>query len=126
MIRESDTTARNGLLNSLQLSQDKEFDKVIHFQLSRRQTKEVKTNPNIRLLSSISKFDKLPPHQKTLYPMSLRVVRIKIGEERYESLVTKLNDIDQEVLLFLFLFHHNIIWYGSIILTSNNRFTIDR
>lgn len=90
VIRESDTTARNGLLNSLQLSQDKEFDKVIHFQLSRRQTKEVKTNPNIRLLSSTSKFDKLPPHQKTLYPMSLRVVRIKIGEERYESLVTNL------------------------------------
>lgn len=90
VIRESDTTARNSVLSSLGLPQDKEFDYAIHFQLSRRQTNSVKADKTIKFLSSNSKFDYLEVKEKTLYPITLRVVRLKIGEESYETLVTNL------------------------------------
>jgi len=90
VIRESDTAVRASLLNSLALPRNRSFDQLVHFKLSRRQTKAVKENKNIRFLSSSSKFDHLPPKEKASYPMTLRVVRFKIGKESYESLVTNL------------------------------------
>lgn len=90
IIREKDTTSCNGILHSFKLPQHQEFDKIIHFKLSRRQTKAIKLDPMIRWLSATSNFDYLPSNEKTLYPMTLRVVRIEIGKGSYESLVTNL------------------------------------
>lgn len=90
VIREKDTTSCNGILHSFKLPQHQEFDKIIHFKLSRRQTKAVKLDPMTRWLSATSNFDYLAPNEKNPYPMTLRVVRVKIGKGNYESLVTNL------------------------------------
>lgn len=89
VIRAKDVNSK-GLLSKLELPKTNEFDVDVQFWLSRQQTKEVKANPDIKLLSSSSKFDFLPPKSKELYEMNFRVVRIKLAENTYETLVTNL------------------------------------
>lgn len=66
------------------------FDQFLHFNLTRRQTKAIKNDPNFCFLSNNSKFDFLPIEAKESYPMALRVVRIQLSPKHYECLVTNL------------------------------------
>ncbi|MDG4983868.1 transposase [Lactococcus lactis] len=51
----------NGFLHHLPPSAESDcFDQVIHFKLTRRQTKAIKNDPNFCFLSNNSKFDFLP------------------------------------------------------------------
>ena len=61
--------------------------------LTRRQTNEVKSNPDkYRFLNSQVVFDFLPNGSKDTYPLKFRNIRIKISENNYETLVTNLWD----------------------------------
>jgi len=61
--------------------------------LTRRQTNEVKSNPDkYRFLNSQVVFDFLPNGSKDTYPLKFRIIRIKISENNYETLVTNLWD----------------------------------
>ena len=85
------TTA--GIVQKFNIPADKETDFTADIMLTRRQTNEVKLNPEIyRYLASFSNFDFLPKDSKDIYPMKFRIIRIKISEKNYETLVTNLWD----------------------------------
>ena len=80
-------------LKKFNLPNDKESDFSADILLTRRQTNEVKSNPEIyRYLAPSSTFDFLPKDSKDIYPMKFRIISIKISEKNYETLVTNLWD----------------------------------
>jgi len=93
VIRVKDSTD-GGILSGLCLPKTDEFDITFRRILTRKQTKEVKTHPEIyRYVSHSSPFDFLD-RQNTFYPISFRVVRFKITDDAYETLITNLNQSD--------------------------------
>ncbi len=81
----------NGILKCFNLP-DCEFDTVITRMITRKTTKEVNSNPDyFKYLNPKIAFDFLEPKSKDLFEMSFRVVRFKISEDTYESLITNLS-----------------------------------
>ena len=86
---------RQGILAGLCLPDEEEFDVCIHKVLTRKQTKEVKAKPDIyRFIPKTTTFDFLDLHTNTFYPMSFRVVRFKISDDTYETVITNLSQDD--------------------------------
>ena len=85
------TTA--GIAQKFNIPADKETDFTADILLTRRQTNEVKSNPEIyRYLAPFSTFDFLPKGSKDTYSLKFRIIRIRISENNYETLVTNLRD----------------------------------
>ena len=83
----------SGIARKFNIPADKETDFTADIMLTRRQTNEVKDNPDIyRFLASNSTFDFLPKRSKDTYLMKFRIVRIRISEGLYETLITNLWD----------------------------------
>lgn len=86
----------NGILSRFDLP-DGEFDISIDLNLTRKQTKEVKSSPFFRYLPHNINFDYLPSSCKksdplVFYTLHLRFVRIQITEDLFEVLVTNLDE----------------------------------
>lgn len=82
----------NGILSGLKLPNKDEFDTEIHLNITRKQTNEVKNNPQMyKFLPSTSTFDYLNLKDNKLHPISFRVIRLKLSDDIYETLVTNLN-----------------------------------
>ena len=82
-----------GILSGLRLPSGGEFDICINKILTRKQTNEVKENPNVyKFMPSCSTFDFLDKEVQ-FFPISFRIVRIKIGNF-YETLITNLDTLD--------------------------------
>jgi hypothetical protein len=91
LIRIKDVSS-TGILSGLNLPKSDEFDVDIRRILTRKQTKEFKANPELyRYLSSSCVFDFLDLHHCTLYPISFRIVRIRITDDTYETIITNLD-----------------------------------
>lgn len=89
LIRVKDLGSK-GIIDSLGLP-DTEFDTDIERLITRRQTKEIKSNPDkYKFLPQSSKFDYLPQGDKGTYKIKFRAVRIKLDENKYECLITNL------------------------------------
>lgn len=90
-IRDND---HNAIAKSLNLPIDKEFDEKINLTFTRRQTNEIKANPHIyKFLPQNCKFDYLKD-KKDYYKLSFRLVRFKISENTYETLITNTNKVE--------------------------------
>lgn len=90
LIRAKDIHS-NGILSGIRGLTDGCFDTEISFLLTRRQTNEIKTQPDTyKFMPSCQNFDYLPPKSKDTYPMRFRVVRFLIGDDSYESIITNL------------------------------------
>jgi len=84
-----------GILSRLSLPLDGEFDISLQQVLTRKQTKTVKDNPNTyRFVPNNSKFDFLDSDTSLFYPISFRVVRMRISDNFYETIITNLAPID--------------------------------
>lgn len=93
----------SGIVKGLGLPDDDEFDLCFHFQFTKRQTAEVKqllndTN-NYKLLSSTTPFDYLPSSSRKHDPLSFyylpfRIVRFKLSDSSYETVITNLDAAD--------------------------------
>lgn len=82
----------NGITSGLHISEDGEFDKDFSFLLTRKQTKEIRSQPEkYKFMPSCQKFDYLPVGSKETYAISFRVVRFLIGEDSYETIITNLD-----------------------------------
>lgn len=82
-----------GIAQKFNIPPDEENDFAADVLLTRRQTNEVKSNPDLyRFLNSSVVFDFLPKGSKDTYPIKFRIVKIKISEGNYETLVTNLWD----------------------------------
>lgn len=88
LIRTKDINVYSSILSNLNLP-DEEFDLDVTKILTRKQTNETKANKQkYTYLPYSSDFDYFD--EKVFYEMNLRVVRFKITDDTYESLVTNL------------------------------------
>lgn len=86
---------RNGILSGMRLPTSGEFDICIQRTLTRKQTKDVKARPDIyRYIPNKVAFDFLDIHTNNFYPISFRVVRFKITDDSYETIITNLDQSD--------------------------------
>lgn len=93
VIRVKDLKSKS-MVSSLALPDEDEFDYPVHFILTRKQTNEVKSNPNrYKFLPNHARFDYFELKQTEFYPISFRVVRFKLTENTYETLVTNLDSM---------------------------------
>lgn len=82
----------NGILSGLKLPDEDEFDVNINMILTRKQTNEIKNNPEIyKFIPKKSTFDYLDLHTNKFYPITFRVVRFKITDNTYETIITNLD-----------------------------------
>lgn len=92
VIRVKDLKSKS-IVSSLTLPNEDEFGYPIDLILTRKQTNEVKSNPNhYKFLPNNARFDYFELKQTKFYPISFRVVRFKLSENTYETLITNLND----------------------------------
>ena len=90
VIRIKSTT---GIVKKFNLPLNEEADFEADILLTRSRTKEMKADPDkYRYLGTNSTFDFLPQGSKDTYPLKFRVIRIKISDNEYETLVTNLWD----------------------------------
>jgi len=104
LIRVKKSDSVSGMLTRSKLPANTVFDEIVSIVMTRRQTNEVKSNPLLyRFLPKGSTFDFLPLKSKKSYPMSFRAVCIKIGIDKYEYLITNLDEsFTLEDLKFLY------------------------
>jgi hypothetical protein len=98
LIRVKDLDS-SGILSGLSLPKSEEFDVQINRIITRKQTKEVKENPDIyRFVPSNVKFDYLEKRTNRstneMYRMSFRVVRFKVTDDIYETVITNLDQTE--------------------------------
>lgn len=103
LIRIKDVEKFNGITAGLALPNTDEFDVLIDLSLTTKQTNEVKElrkyKNKYRYISPKSSFDFLSKknrkHDPTVfYQIPFRIVRFKIAENSYETVVTNLNAAD--------------------------------
>lgn len=91
---------KTGIKEGLPLPDVDEFDEKISLKLTRRQTKETKElfkdKNHYRFLPSTSTFDYLPLKSKKydpiqFYTLNFRIVRFKVTEDLYETVLTNLD-----------------------------------
>lgn len=93
----------SGIVKGMDLPNDDEFDLCFHFQFTKRQTANAKqllndTN-NYKLLSANTPFDYLPSSSRKHDPLSFyflpfRIVRFKLSDFSYETVITNLDAVD--------------------------------
>lgn len=92
VIRVKDINS-NGIVGALELPDSDEFDINVTLNLTRKQTKEVKEHPELyKYLHKGVPFDYLDSDH-LFYAVSFRVVRIKISENTYETILTNLDEL---------------------------------
>ena len=91
---------RNGIKNSLELPECDEFDQQITLKLTRRQNKEtkelLKDKNHYRFIPTSSTFDYLKKSSRKhdpieFYELRFRIVRFKVNESLYETVLTNLD-----------------------------------
>ena len=93
LIRVKDLNS-NGILSKLSLPLDGEFDICIRRILTKTQSNEVKNQPDIyKRLPYHTTFDFLDKQNK-FYPIFFRVVRFKVADDIYQTVITNLTESD--------------------------------
>ena len=91
VIRVKDVES-TGIVSRLNLDGEEEIDQEVSLVITRKQTNEVKANPNLyKIIPKKGTFDFVDLHKNKFYPMTFRVVRFKISENTYETLITNLS-----------------------------------
>lgn len=110
VIRVKDTSS-NGIVSTVALPKQKEFDVEHGILLTRRQTKEIKAHPEkYKFMPSNQNFDYLPVGDKGDYQINFRVVRFPISEDTYEVIITNLpeNEFSVERIKEIYHMHWGI------------------
>ena len=105
VIRVKDIDTKNGILTTLSLPDDT-FDITVTRTLTNLQTKEIKKNENNQyvFIPSTSHFDYLDACNR-FYDIRFRIVRFKITEDTYETLITNLDENEFQLEDFKDLYH---------------------
>lgn len=85
----------SGIVSGLTLPETEEFDESFSLYLTRKQTNDIKENPNFKYIAHSTNFDFLPSKCKKsveVIPclLSFRLVRVKLSDGKYELLITNL------------------------------------
>jgi hypothetical protein len=82
----------NGIASGLSLPKREIFDVDYAFEITRRHTNEVKSNPiRYKFMPKLQVFDYLLPSSKKNYPFKFRILRFPISETTYEVIMTSLD-----------------------------------
>ena len=91
LIRVKDIHSKS-ITSTLLLPNTDEFDEQIQLILTRKQTNEVKQNPNtFKFLPNNARFDFFKEDNVEYYPMTFRVARFKLTDSTYETVITNLD-----------------------------------
>ena len=95
LIRIKDVASNNGIARGFDLPETEEFDVIFNVNLTRKENFSKNNSNNLKRIARNATFDYLPVLSEnhssaSTYPISLRLVRIKISEEKYELLATNL------------------------------------
>lgn len=95
LIRVKDVTSCNGISKGLKLPSDAEFDTNFLLKITRQHSKQTH-DQDFKYIAHSSPFDYLPKTSKkstcvTPFELSVRVVRFKISDNTYETIVTNLD-----------------------------------
>lgn len=91
LIRVKDVGS-NGMLSGYITPQTDEFDIDISRLFTRRNTNQIKTNPEVyKFLPQNQNFDYLPPKSKETFKMSFRIVRLEVEHKKYQAFITNLD-----------------------------------
>lgn len=97
---------KGGIVSSLKLPSNEVFDKKIDLKITRRNTKEIQSNPELyKFLPQHSNFDFLEPKSDNFYDISFRILRFKISEDTYETIVTNLDEENFGIDVIKKLYH---------------------
>ena len=100
VIRVKDSTS-NSILSALDLPSG-EFDKVVTINISSSQKKIHKSLDNYKFSPSESRFD-FHSKENPVYDLTFRVVHVRIGEGKFQSLITNLSsDFTSDDLKYLY------------------------
>lgn len=92
LIRAKDLGSR-GILTHLPIPDQGAFDCTLSLILTRKQTKEIKNQPQIyRCLTNKTSCDFLDPVENPFYTLHFRVVRFPISENTMECIITNLEE----------------------------------
>ena len=90
VIRVKDISS-SGIASGLSIPDEEVFDIEYSILLTRRQTKEIKANPEkYKLMPVNHNFDYLPVGDKGNYQMNFRIIRFAIAKNAYEVIITNL------------------------------------
>jgi len=82
---------------------DIQFDTTVHRILTRKQTNEVKANPDsYKTLTNKTTFDFLDLHTNKFYPITFRIVRFKISDASYVTVMINLTDFHPDEIKALY------------------------
>ena len=96
----------NGMVSSFASTPSCEvFDKQISLKLTRKQTKKVKADPTYKFLPNNVNFDYLELKSSDIYLISFRVVRFKISDDSYETIITNLDEEEFGMDMIKELYH---------------------
>ncbi|MGL4992195.1 MAG: transposase [Sarcina sp.] len=89
----------------MNLNLNGEFDEKFDLLITRKQTNEIKNNPQLyKFLPSNSNFDYLDCETK-YYKILFRLVRFKLSEDNYETLITNMDKAEFSVEILKDLYH---------------------
>lgn len=104
-IRVKDIDTKNGMMTNIQ-TEGGTFDMNVTRTLTRLQTKEIKANKDKYVfVPTTSRFDFLGPTQD-FYELSFRIVRFKITDDTYETIITNLSEDEFQLEDFKELYHY--------------------
>lgn len=105
IIRVKDKNSKS-IVSTLNLPSSEEFDEKIHLNITRKQTKEIKSNPKFyKILPKNSRFDYFELQNCDFYPISFRVVRFKLSEGNYETIITNIDETEFSSDMIKELYH---------------------
>lgn len=90
LIRVKDLASGTGIMKSLKLKNIGEFDEDVEITFTRKQDKESKAL-GYKFMPTCQTFDYLPQKSDETYTLKFRVVRFKISENVYETIITNLD-----------------------------------
>lgn len=94
VIRVKDKSSRS-IVSTLDLPSTETFDETFQFILTRKQTKEIKSNPQLyKFMPNNSRFDYFELHDSPFYSLSFRVVRFNVSENTYQTIITNLDQTE--------------------------------
>jgi len=91
LIRVKDASTRS-MLGTFNTPASGEFDQIVHRELTRKQTKQIRQNPDrYKYLPTSVTFDFLDEYTH-FYPISLRVVKVQLEDGSYQCFITNLEE----------------------------------
>jgi hypothetical protein len=103
----NDLNAKSSFLRRFTLPSSKEFDQRVSFEVTRKQSNIYKNHLDcFFVLRKDRPFDMIPVDDKTtLFPMSVRIIKIDLGGENTEYLLTNLPEDRFDITLLKKIYH---------------------